>query len=402
MQNDPTTTDPLFLNICKDLPPELKELILAYAVMYASEERKWKLGDTLKKSNPQDFDLFNWVFHLFRQRSKLIVEVEATGPSEVGFKDCSYKDIKFNGLSSIINLPVGSEESRDFNSRNIGFGKSSETTHIDWESIRSLPMGIRALALKNAVIHFPTVEATERLVYSLSETIEFLQCTPDQLKFFSTESTKNLRSLTLDISDVITERHPCWNHLPTKVHYLYLEGQIPKKALLKSQIKRADDHPLKLGGMTIPKQANYKIVLVLKGLRIFNEEKSSVEYFSRFQYATINYDEDINYFFPIRYYTCGKDWFFNIDVISDSARLEIFEQTRCPLYNKERLFNHPSCLNNRFFLKFPQYFHKVNKNCWLTYDWLKKKHIHELQSCTYSSSYLFTERVILSSPYMGI
>ncbi|GME98160.1 unnamed protein product [Ambrosiozyma monospora] len=79
MQDDPSTPNSMFLNICKkDLPPELKELILAYAVVYVSEERKWKDGDTLKKSFPQEFEFFKWVLHLFCQSPKLIIEVEAT------------------------------------------------------------------------------------------------------------------------------------------------------------------------------------------------------------------------------------------------------------------------------------------------------------------------------------
>ncbi|GME78902.1 unnamed protein product [Ambrosiozyma monospora] len=60
--------------ICKDLPPELKELILAYAVVYVSQERKWRLGDTLKRTVPQEFELFIWTLHLFRQRPVLKVE----------------------------------------------------------------------------------------------------------------------------------------------------------------------------------------------------------------------------------------------------------------------------------------------------------------------------------------
>ncbi|GME79643.1 unnamed protein product [Ambrosiozyma monospora] len=64
-----------FRIICHDLPPELKEHILAYTVVYvSSHERDWILGETLKRNIPEDFKLFNWTLHLFRKKPSLKVE----------------------------------------------------------------------------------------------------------------------------------------------------------------------------------------------------------------------------------------------------------------------------------------------------------------------------------------
>ncbi|GME90330.1 unnamed protein product [Ambrosiozyma monospora] len=62
-------------DFCKDIPPELTELILVYAIVEVSKDRNWILGDTLKRTVPQDFALFNWTLHLFRQKPLLYVDV---------------------------------------------------------------------------------------------------------------------------------------------------------------------------------------------------------------------------------------------------------------------------------------------------------------------------------------
>ncbi|GME79393.1 unnamed protein product [Ambrosiozyma monospora] len=538
-------------DICKDLPVELKELILAYAVVCVSDERKWKLGDTLKRNAPQDFQLFNWTLHLFRPALKvdvkavydyrinetactmcwfhllpqvvLSMEMSTQSPQKRIFQTCDFVELKFKykllvtavsihrfilsliemhpkrliaqkfsktnyenrSLSSVLtgitcyykdaiyvseslnifkklcfieihhvepnfdlrkirvllqsssikNISLHTQPYIPFNfskesgslmkkfenklnlyakcvkgwevlklAQNTGkppatavfqdeqdyisdilytvqaghavvtfplinyapknnkikylelTGSSYEGTrfdgltslsslsvglqkrmdrytwtedpegrkivHIHWEAIQTLPRGIRELNLRSAVIDFSTTEAIRETGYSLPETIQFLQCTPDQLKCFTLESTNNVRSLTLSIGDVITETHPCWDRLSNNLHYLYLEGEISKKAFLDSQRKRATDHPLKLVGMTIPEQANFKFALVLNDLRILDEVTNNL-------YYTINYDEsDINWVFPNPYYAHSEDLFFNINIVSKSARLEIFNLLR--------------------------------------------------------------------------
>ncbi|GME76942.1 unnamed protein product [Ambrosiozyma monospora] len=72
--NSETTLQP-FLDICKNLPPELKELIIAIAVIYISNSSQWALGDTLKRTQRDDFQLFMFILKLFRQKPKLIVDV---------------------------------------------------------------------------------------------------------------------------------------------------------------------------------------------------------------------------------------------------------------------------------------------------------------------------------------
>ncbi|GME89975.1 unnamed protein product [Ambrosiozyma monospora] len=111
--------------------------------------------------------------------------------------------------------------------------------------------------------------------------------------------------------------------------------------------------------MTIPEQANFKFALVLNDLRILDEVTNNL-------YYTINYDEsDINWVFPNPYYAHSEDLFFNINIVSKSARLEIFNRINCLLCNGKRLFNRPTFFNDNFFHKFS------NSNNYTDNRWLK-------------------------------
>ncbi|GMF03500.1 unnamed protein product [Ambrosiozyma monospora] len=84
-----------FLYICKDLASELRKLIITYAVVHVSEERQGKLGEPLKGINRDDFQLFEWLLHVFNHKPKLIVDISNNKNPRCYFR-----------LTSQVTLPV--------------------------------------------------------------------------------------------------------------------------------------------------------------------------------------------------------------------------------------------------------------------------------------------------------
>ncbi|GME79644.1 unnamed protein product [Ambrosiozyma monospora] len=265
----------------------------------------------------------------------------------------SYSGTTFDGLTSLKGLSVGLQQSI---SPGRVLTERKKNIIIDWRTIQTLPVSIKALNLCGAVIKFPSAKATKEMgKFQLPKSIEYLQCTSEQLTLFSIESTTTVRCLTLAISDLITESDVCWQYLPANVSQLYLVGEIPQKSISDYQLKsRPANHPQKLGGMTIPKRLKSHISLSFNGLKIVcedSEEPSPLSISMRLSYYTLNYDEENRYIFSEDDLLRGWELFFNIDVSSESVVLDI-ECTRGGYFISEsQKYNFKENVNGKFFLK---------------------------------------------------
>ncbi|GMG21563.1 unnamed protein product [Ambrosiozyma monospora] len=67
-----------FIRFCKDLPFELKQIILATAILQICETRKWVLGESITEipqsrtiTGMYEMDFFNWCLHLFSSKPRV-------------------------------------------------------------------------------------------------------------------------------------------------------------------------------------------------------------------------------------------------------------------------------------------------------------------------------------------
>ncbi|GME86992.1 unnamed protein product [Ambrosiozyma monospora] len=126
----------------------------------------------------------------------------------------SYSGTTFAELTKLKGLSVGSQKDMGV-SRTLT--ESKKNIDIDWKTIQTLSLSIKALDLCGAAINVSSTEATEEMgKLQLPMSIEYLQCTPEQLTLFSIESTTSVHCLTLAISSLITESDVCWHHSPTE------------------------------------------------------------------------------------------------------------------------------------------------------------------------------------------